>query len=288
MAAPAFSISNPNGARLADPALREALLKYARRRLPPGEVEDLVQNTLTEALISSNPPSDEGDFRRWVHGIARHKIADSYRRRGRLPVLGADLDAKAADAAAAPGELVQWIECELPKTDGAHATLHWLLRESDGESLDEIARDAALPAPRVRQRVSRLRRHFHARWLALGAAGLILMLAAGLLLHGAREASSVPPILREAVTPLDSGTPRAVESATPERNAPAGTPELEQKSAPKQLAPKQLAPKQLAPSKAHPKGVSPKVAPKKKSAPQVKPHPIQKALSSKNALPSKE
>ncbi|MES1175923.1 MAG: sigma factor [Myxococcales bacterium] len=278
MAAPAFSIPNPNPARLADPALREALLKYARRRLPPGEVEDLVQNTLTEALISSNAPSDEGEFRRWVHGIARHKIADSYRRRGRQPVLDADLDAKAANAQAAPGELVQWIERELPKTDGAHATLHWLLRESDGESLDEIARDAALPAPRVRQRVSRLRRHFHTRWLALGAAGLILLLAAGLLLHGTREPSAVPSIARESSAPPDSAAPRATPSAAPEPSLPAGTPTLDE----------HLAPKHLAPSKALPKGVRSKAAPNKKLQPKEKPVPVYQVPSSKNAAPSKQ
>ena len=277
MAAPAFSIPDPNAARLADPALREALLKYARRRLPPGEIEDLVQNTLTEALISSKAPSDEGDFRRWVHGIARHKIADSYRRRGRLHVTGADLDAKAGESAAPPGELVQWIERELPRTDGAQATLHWLLRESDGESLDEIARDAALPAPRVRQRVSRLRRHLHARWLALGAAGLIFLLAAGLLLHGTRETSSVPSIGRESATPLDSAPPRAVEPAKPAVSAPAMKPKLEK-----------TAPKRLTPSKARSNDVHGKAAPKKKPEQQLAPLPLQKALSSKNALPTKQ
>jgi len=204
MAAPAFSVPNPNAARLADPALREALLKYAQRRLPPGEVEDLVQNTLTEALISPNAPNGEHEFQRWVHGIARHKVVDSYRRRGRAPLLDAELDAKPSQVVRGTGELEQWIASELPKTEGARATLHWLLRESDGESLDEIARDAALPAPRVRQRVSRLRRHFHARWLALGAAGLALLLGAGLLFHFVDRASSHPPVIaREPVSPLE-------------------------------------------------------------------------------------
>jgi DNA-directed RNA polymerase specialized sigma24 family protein len=280
MAAPAFSILNQNTARLADPALREALLQYARRRLPPGEIEDLVQNTLTEALVSSNAPSDHSDFQRWIHGIARHKVADSYRRRGRLPVLIADVDAKPGDAAAAPSELAQWIESELPKTDGAHATLHWLLRESDGESLDEIARDAALPAPRVRQRVSRLRRHFHARWLALGAAGLLLLLAMGLLLHGTREASSVPPIARESAAPLESAHPKAVESAGPEQSAPAATPELELE--------KKGAPRQLTPSKVRSNDVHSKAAPKKKLKQKAMLVPVQKELSSKNASPSKQ
>ena len=204
MAAPAFSIQSQNATRLADPALREGLLKYARRRLPPAEVEDLVQNTLTEALVAANAPSDHTDFRRWVHGIARHKIADSYRRRGRLPTPSADLDQSAAEPNPPISELSQWIETELPKTEGAQATLHWLLREGDGESLDDIARDVDLPAPRVRQRVSRLRRHFHARWLALGAAGLLMMIGGGSLLQRALRPAVVPPsIAREPSSPLE-------------------------------------------------------------------------------------
>ncbi|MEO6599890.1 MAG: RNA polymerase sigma factor [Polyangiaceae bacterium] len=277
MAAPAFIVRNQNATRVADPELREALSKYARRRLPPGEIEDLIQNTLTEALISSNAPSDLRDFQRWIHGIARHKIADSYRRRGRSAALGVDIEATAGEPAAEPGELLQWIESELPKTDGAHATLHWLLRESDGESLDEIARDAALPAPRVRQRVSRLRRHFHARWLALGAAGLLLLLVAGLLLRSARETSSVPPIARELAGPQNSAHPRAVGAAVPDPSVPAAAPEFGTKGAPKPLAP----------SKVRSNDGRSKPAPKKKIQPKVKPMPVQKALSSNDSLPSK-
>src|SRR6185295_8793701 len=139
-----------------------------------------------------------------VHGIARHKIADSYRRRGRLPILSPDVDQSAAEPSPSTGELSQWIESELPKTEGAQATLHWLLREGDGESLDEIARDVDLPAPRVRQRVSRLRRHFHARWLALGAAGLLLLLGVGALFYRALQPAVAPPSIdREAFSPLE-------------------------------------------------------------------------------------
>ncbi|HEX3854681.1 MAG TPA: hypothetical protein VHW01_27145 [Polyangiaceae bacterium] len=116
MAAPAFSVPDPNTARLADPALREALLRYARRWLPPGEVDDLVQNTLS-ALVAGSAPHDDDDFQRWVH--ARHKVADIYRHRGRLPLLDAELDAKFSDPGPATGELARWIEKELPKTDGA-------------------------------------------------------------------------------------------------------------------------------------------------------------------------
>jgi len=107
--------------RLANPALREALLKFARRRLPPGEVDDVVQNTLADALGSSSAPNGEADFRRWLRGIARHKIADLYRRRGRLPQFSDDADPSADDPWPATGELTQWIERELPKTAGAKA-----------------------------------------------------------------------------------------------------------------------------------------------------------------------
>ena len=289
MAAPAFSLQNRNTTLLADPGLREGLLKYARRRLPPAEVEDLVQNTLTEALVAANAPSDQADFRRWVHGIARHKIADSYRRRGRLPIVSADLDQSPADPSGSTGELSQWIERELPKTDNAQATLHWLLREGDGESLDEIARDVDLPAPRVRQRVSRLRRHFHTRWLALGAAGLLSLLGVGALFYRALQPTVVPPsIAREPLTPLErarilreNALPRCAAGAYPEciaaldrakaldpsgenasaireARAAAANPARPAGSAPTSApsaksTPKQPAPKQHAPSKLEPK-----------------------------------
>lgn len=224
MAAPAFSMQNQNAVLLSDPALREGLLKFARRRLPPSEVEDLVQNTLTEALSAASPPRDPAEFRRWVHGIARHKIADNFRRRGRQPVPSADMDQNAAEPDPSITELGQWIESELPKTDQAEATLDWLLREGDGETLDEIARDAELPAPRVRQRVSRLRRHLHARWLALGAAGLLSLLGVGALLRRAMQPAVSPPsIARESFTPLERA--RALRQKALEQCAAGAYPE---------------------------------------------------------------
>jgi RNA polymerase sigma-70 factor (ECF subfamily) len=267
MAAPAFLVPDPNAARLADPALREALLRYARRRLPPGEVDDLVQNTLTDALAAGSAPNDSDGFQRWVHGIARHKIADIYRRRGRLPVLDSELDATFSDPGPATGELAQWIEKELPKTDGAQATLHWLLRESDGESLDEIARDAALPAPRVRQRVSRLRRHLHSRWLALGAAGLALVLSAAAVLHALRKPELAAPTIARDTAP--SAQPPSV-TPVPSASLPASSTPPTSKSPPKhRVAPRHKpTPKQLEVvpnSNAYPKSVSKSLDQKSKS-----------------------
>jgi len=323
MAAPALPIQSQNVNRVADPALREGLLKYARRRLPPGEVEDLVQNTLTEALVANNAPSDQADFRRWVHGIARHKIADSYRRRGRLAILTPDADQSAAEPSPSTGELRQWIESELPQTDNAQATLHWLLREGDGESLDEIARDVELPAPRVRQRVSRLRRHLHARWLALGAAGLLLLLGTGALLDRISQPASVPPsIAREPATPLERARilrqnalqrcaagayPECIaaldlaqaldpsgESASAIREARAAAvnserpriaPELPAGSPSVSLPDAKSTPKQYAPRKVAPKPMTPtKAAPKPIEKRLVTP---QNVLPIKQAVPSK-
>ena len=193
---------------------------------------NLVQNTLTDALaVDSYAPHDADDFQRWVHGIARHKIADLYRRRGRLPVLEPELDAKFTDPGPATGELAQWIEKELPKTDGAHATLHWLLRESDGESLDEIARDAALPrAARCGWRVSRLASHLHSRWLALGAAGLALLLSAAAVLHALRKPEPPAPAIARDTAP--SAQPPTVTPA-PALSLPAASVPPLSKSAPK-------------------------------------------------------
>jgi RNA polymerase sigma factor (sigma-70 family) len=317
MAAPAFSIRSQQAALLVDPTLREGLLKYARRRLPPAEVEDLVQNTLTEALIAESAPSDPADFRRWVHGIARHKIADSYRRRGRLPILSADLDQNAASPSPSIGELGEWIESELPKTDNAQSTLHWLLREGDGETLDEIAREVDLPAPRVRQRVSRLRRHFHARWLALGAAGLLSLLGVGALFYRVLQPAAVPPsIAREPLTPLErariirqNAFQRCAAGAYPEciaaldqakaldpdgENASAisearaaaanaeqrrSIPELPGGSPSTSVPDSKTLPKQYAPSKHRPKPNAP-------SKPEQKHQPLG-ALQKQNAIPSK-
>ncbi|HEX2670822.1 MAG TPA: hypothetical protein VHM25_08120, partial [Polyangiaceae bacterium] len=108
--------------------------------------------------------------------------------------------------------------------DQAQATLHWLLREGDGETLDEIAREVELPAPRVRQRVSRLRRHLHARWLALGAAGLLSLLGLGTLFYRTMtKAETEPSIAREAFAPLERA--RALRQKALEQCAAGAYPE---------------------------------------------------------------
>lgn len=187
-------------ATLADPSLRDALVAMVRRRVPPPEVDEIVQATLTEALASRSCPDDPERIRRWVHGIARHKIVDFHRRHRREHVAreheGEVLESLPADSAPHDAvDLLRWAEREMPETHGR--TLEWLLREGEGEKLEEIAHEAALPAPQVRQRVARLRRHFRTRWAAQVAAAVALLalaiVAAVLLRRGDREA--VKPVI---------------------------------------------------------------------------------------------
>jgi RNA polymerase sigma factor (sigma-70 family) len=211
MAMPALPTSSTRAELLADPELYAALVRYARRRVAEHEVDDIVQATLTDALAAKRTPETPEEVRRWVHRIARNKIVDLHRRRGReVPreLTGPD-EATADSAPLSARELLRWAEKELPEGEGADSTLEWMLREGDGEKLEHIADEAKLPAPRVRQRVSRLRRHFRSRWaaqLAAVAALTAVLIAAFWLWKRAKP--SPEDIAREPVpeiAPRDRG-----------------------------------------------------------------------------------
>jgi DNA-directed RNA polymerase specialized sigma24 family protein len=158
------------------PDLRDALVAMVRRRVPPSEVDDIVQATLTEAIESPHAPADSEALRRWIFGVAKNKVVDYHRRAGRLKY---DLpDLAGAPAPHAEADLLRWAERHLPPGEDAQKTLDWMLREGEGERLESIAASERLPAPRVRQRVSRLRRHFKTHWqrevAVLAALGVIV------------------------------------------------------------------------------------------------------------------
>jgi RNA polymerase sigma factor (sigma-70 family) len=160
------------------PDLRAALVAMVRKRVPESEVEDIVQTTLTEALESPHAPKDSESLRRWIFGVAKNKVVDYHRRAGRetfeLP------DVPDAPAPHAEADLLRWAERNLPDAE-AQKTLAWMLREGDGEKLESIAASEKLPAPRVRQRVSRLRRHLKSSWAReialLAALGVVITIA---------------------------------------------------------------------------------------------------------------
>ncbi len=179
-------------------SLRSAMLAFALRRGAGADAEDAVQAALADAWQQANRPDEPESLRRWLWGILRHKVVDLHRKRSREIVAG-DLESPESDDPGAhvqrrglsrsktegdglaqthAEELLRWASRNLPEGKDTEQTLEWLLREADGESLDHIAHEAALPAARVRKRVSRLREHFRSHWqrdvAALAALGIVL------------------------------------------------------------------------------------------------------------------
>jgi DNA-directed RNA polymerase specialized sigma24 family protein len=181
-------------------AFRRTLLGIVRKRVPERDVEDIVQATLTEAL-SPTAPTDEAALQRWLIGVARHKIVDRHRRGQKesfeVPELHDDSPPTSAR------DLVRWAESALPaEGEEPQRTLEWMIREGDGEKLESIAASEKIPAPRIRKRVSRLRRHLRAEWkkeLALLAA---LGVAATLIWIVRRD--SREPVAHDRIVPAPS------------------------------------------------------------------------------------
>jgi RNA polymerase sigma factor (sigma-70 family) len=202
-------------ARLGDPALRRDVEAAVRRRIRGDEAEDVVQATLADVLSAQQLPEDPEEFRRFVFGVARNKVFDHYRRQKRHTD---DYDAEQAEAPEAPlsaRDILRWAEGELPDSE-SKSTLEWMLREGDGEKLEHIARDASVPAPRVRKRVSRLRKFLRERWQAeLLLAGLLVLLGVCSALYW--YAKRVDP--NQIVVPEPRGVPSAPHNLPPSRPA---------------------------------------------------------------------
>jgi DNA-directed RNA polymerase specialized sigma24 family protein len=191
---------------LADPKLHRAIVRFVQGRVPRPDVEDVVQATLTDALEAAEAPGSPDQFRRWVFGIARHNVADWFRR-ARRELTSEVLDEVPADSAPhSARELLRWAERELPEGGESPKTLEWMVREAGGDKLETIAAEERIPAPRVRQRVSRLRRHLRSRWLAeVGIAATVV--TAALLFYWRLRAPHAPEIAGERPSPHSSQPP---------------------------------------------------------------------------------
>jgi DNA-directed RNA polymerase specialized sigma24 family protein len=185
-------------AHISSTETRRLLQRYIARRVPACDVEDVVQATLCDAVASARAPSELGDLLRWLFAIARFKVADAHRSASRLwPEDPGDIPAPAPPIEAR--SLARWAERQVPPGTSARRTLQWMAREADGDKLESIAADEHVPAERVRQRVSRLRRWMRDRWLAELAAlamfGLVAVAAARSVAH--RSEIILPELVRE-------------------------------------------------------------------------------------------
>jgi RNA polymerase sigma factor (sigma-70 family) len=189
------------GARLADPGLRRDVEAAVKRRVRGHDADDVVQAALADVLSAPRVPDDADEFRRFVFAVTRNKVFDHFRRRQREVAEDEAAEPAASEAPLSARDMLRWAEQRLPDPE-AHDTLEWMLREGDGEKLEHIARDANVPAPRVRQRVSRLRRFLRERWAAelmLGVLGLALLAPGALFLyrylHRSEEVGQRDPVL---------------------------------------------------------------------------------------------
>jgi DNA-directed RNA polymerase specialized sigma24 family protein len=189
-----------------------------RARAPEADVEDIVQATLVEAIASGRPPEDPEELRKWVFGIARHKVADRHRSAGRVELTEEPMEAEATSAPHGAADLMRWVEAELPAGADAKKTLEWMAREADGDKLEAIAAEENVPAARVRQRVSRLRRLLRERWAAALIAVVVIVLAA-LGLRKSRSPRAPAPVASTEPVPAPLERARALRDAALERCA---------------------------------------------------------------------
>jgi RNA polymerase sigma factor (sigma-70 family) len=222
-------LPSPRQIRLSDPALRRAVEAAVRRRVRGDEADDVVQATYADVLASPKLPEGDEDFRRFVFGVARNKVFDHFRRQRRSPEELSD-EHEGGEQPLSARDILRWAEGELPDSE-AHDTLQWMLREGDGEKLEHIARDARVPAPRVRKRVSRLRKLLRERWAAeLTLAGLLLalLLLGAFAYYAAGHAPNdivkgEPPRPAPSVPRAPAPLPRS-EDRGPAPSLPAGDP----------------------------------------------------------------
>jgi len=148
----------------------EGLRGFVRRRVPAQDAEDVAQEALLRLHERVHRLRDPGRLRSWVFAIARHTVADYYRRRD--PLAGERLEpVEVEDPAAAvdehlgrfPGdhsvheEVLTWLRPtaeQLPP----HYRDAILLADFEGVPQADVAERLGLSVPGAKSRIQRARR----------------------------------------------------------------------------------------------------------------------------------
>lgn len=135
------------------------LRSYLRRRMQslPDDVEDLVQETLLALHLQRGTYRTDVPLRHWVLAIARHKLVDLWRRRGRQEALHEPLDEldegalpPAADEGQARRDLGKLLE-QLPQAQRVAI----VLTKIDGLSVAEAAQRTGATESAIKVQVHR-------------------------------------------------------------------------------------------------------------------------------------
>jgi RNA polymerase sigma-70 factor (ECF subfamily) len=126
------------------------------------DAQDILQDVAVALLDGQSLPPSGGNFTAWAIGIARHKIADHFRRIKRLhPIMGDQLLQDVADAFAAKADV--WTaeghaleQCVDHVKGNSRRLLD--LRYRDGHSPQEIANKLGRTSDAIRASLLRIRR----------------------------------------------------------------------------------------------------------------------------------
>ena len=140
---------------------RDDVARYIARRVAPGRVEDLTQETFSRAMRGLPRYTGRAPVRAWLLSVARHTVADLYRRQERTPrsVPVDDWERALGPGCASPGSfdeylaLVSLVE-RLPEDRRAAFVLTQVQRVPYAEA----AAITGVPVGTVRSRVARGRR----------------------------------------------------------------------------------------------------------------------------------
>lgn len=142
------------------------LASFLRRRVGnPHDVEDLVQDTLLEAVRCVDQFQGQSRPETWLFGIALN-LTRNYHKRAKVRDIYADVETEgiASDRSDDPCEIVEHRE-SMARVASAMALLpgdSYRLLElvvHDNLSYDDAAREMKIPTGTVRSRVSRMRSH---------------------------------------------------------------------------------------------------------------------------------